>query len=407
MRGSESALERGVLGSKPVLVAAVLALVGCVEGSDDRAGGIRISGIALYQGPKVSLVSGAELVLERQAPLLAGRPARVIVTVQSVAGAEPREALVRLVLGDAGTVAETVFEQPVEIDEASEVGTEVAFELDEHDLRETSTLTAEVVEVDGFESALDPIDGVRQPDTGSWLLEVREAPRFRVHVVPVAQVGEDAPELDEERLERWRSTLHAWLPVREVELTVADEPLESDADLSSDQGWGLLLAELAAWRDDAGLDGDVFVFGEVGVTLPAAGGVAGIAATTAVESTYWRVAAGLRLPDEEQDSGLIVHELGHALGRPHAPCGLPAGTDPNYPYEGASIGVPGVDLRDGLVREPELYRDFMSYCAPQFVSDYQFGTLWTALHWVEAGGMARAPAAEPHLVIDRWPGAAP
>ena len=103
------------------------------------------------------------------------------------------------------------------------------------------------------------------------------------------------------------------------------------------------------------------------------------------------------------EASVVVHELGHALGRSHAPCGGPAGVDPGYPYENASIGVPGVDLRDGIRREPAQYFDFMSYCLPVFVSDYQFGALWSSLTWLEAGATARATTADPGFVVDRWP----
>ncbi len=36
----------------------------------------------------------------------------------------------------------------------------------------------------------------------------------------------------------------------------------------------------------------------------------------------------------------VAHELGHSMGRLHAPCGNPAQPDPGYPFPDATIGAP-------------------------------------------------------------------
>ena len=68
--------------------------------------------------------------------------------------------------------------------------------------------------------------------------------------------------------------------------------------------------------------------------------------------------------------GVIAHELGHNLSLRHAPCGTRG--DPSFPYPDGSIGAWGYDFRDGgrLVRHST--RDLMSYCDPQWISDYHF-----------------------------------
>lgn len=76
------------------------------------------------------------------------------------------------------------------------------------------------------------------------------------------------------------------------------------------------------------------------------------------------------------DEVTMAHEIGHLLGRPHAPCGNVGTADATYPaYEPydplntpmARIGEYGLDIRDGTLHTPD-DRDFMSYCGPRWVS---------------------------------------
>src|SRR5262249_47124303 len=82
----------------------------------------------------------------------------------------------------------------------------------------------------------------------------------------------------------------------------------------------------------------------------------------------------------------MAHELGHQLGRVHAPCGNVGTADPNYPiYEpydsppamgvnpsNASIGEYGLDTRSGNIHRPQNTKDFMSYCSPRWISLYGY-----------------------------------
>lgn len=75
----------------------------------------------------------------------------------------------------------------------------------------------------------------------------------------------------------------------------------------------------------------------------------------------------------------MAHELGHNMGRRHAPCGGATNLDPNYPYPGAVIGVVGWDvysMANGLsttaaLKNPAVDTDIMSYCY-DWVSDYTY-----------------------------------
>lgn len=82
------------------------------------------------------------------------------------------------------------------------------------------------------------------------------------------------------------------------------------------------------------------------------------------------------------DGVTMAHELGHACGRPHSPCGTPG--DPAYPaYEPydpagtpmASTGEYGLDISNGAIKPPSGFKDFMSYCGPRWVSLFVYGRL--------------------------------
>lgn len=82
------------------------------------------------------------------------------------------------------------------------------------------------------------------------------------------------------------------------------------------------------------------------------------------------------------DQVTMAHELGHACGRPHSPCGTPG--DAAYPaYEPydpagtptASIGEYGLDISNGAVKSPATFKDFMSYCGPRWISLFVHGRL--------------------------------
>ena len=91
----------------------------------------------------------------------------------------------------------------------------------------------------------------------------------------------------------------------------------------------------------------------------------------------------------------IAHELGHNMSLRHAPCGGPPNVELIYPYLNGSIGSWGYDFLLGLPVSPTR-PDFMSYCGPEWVSDYSFNK---ALHFREtleperAGSGASAAAA--------------
>jgi uncharacterized protein YjdB len=106
----------------------------------------------------------------------------------------------------------------------------------------------------------------------------------------------------------------------------------------------------------------------------------------------------------------VAHELGHNFGRPHAPCGPADNTDPNFPYPGGLIGVPGHDVRGWMagrastaVTMPATSFDLMGYCTPgtqNWISDYNYRAVLNFRTFTPAaGGSASHATLEPRTRV--------
>ncbi len=76
---------------------------------------------------------------------------------------------------------------------------------------------------------------------------------------------------------------------------------------------------------------------------------------------------------------LNAHEIGHNLGRSHVGCGGPRSPDPNYPYTAQRISQEltgnaayyGFNIVSHEIYPPT-YKDYMSYCTPEWISPYTY-----------------------------------
>lgn len=171
--------------------------------------------------------------------------------------------------------------------------------------------------------------------------------------------------------------ISGWLlsafPVSNVSVTL-HAPLQFTGNLRQVDEWGRLLNEITAlWGNEAGPNSSQIYFGLVpNRTADGSGWFDG-----GVSGLGWigqRVSVGLDTGPKTGPSA--AHEIGHNLGRRHAPCGNPSGVDPHFPYPNASIGVFGVDTTDETLLDPNLTHDVMSYCGPEWVSDYTYEGLF-------------------------------
>jgi hypothetical protein len=150
-----------------------------------------------------------------------------------------------------------------------------------------------------------------------------------------------------------------------VNVTVGATLNSSVSSLSSTgTGWSNVLSEVSAKRSADGVT-DRYYYGVVKVSYTS--GVAGIGYIGFPAAIGWDYGSG---------PSVLAHEEGHNFGRPHSPCGGASSPDPNYPYSGGIIGVPGWDAfaSSGNLKTVN-HTDVMGYCSNQWISDYVYKSI--------------------------------
>jgi hypothetical protein len=326
--------------------------------------------------------------------------------IAAVAG---REALLRVVVKASRSNSETpdvllrLFRDGVQLWErrlpAATSGVPVNPSLDFLTQTRNIVLTPEEVQPGlAVEAILDPDEEIelasraamRFPrEAGQAPIPVQELPPLRVLFIPVRATQHSATGgIFPSTVDQFLTATRLWLPVSGLEAEVRDTPFVTDRDLGDIDEVSGLLNDLEAARA-AESAGDRYYHGIVPDVpdLP----VAGIAFVPSNPSRFFRSALSYdRLPGAAET---VAHELAHNLGREHSPCGDPDGVDPDYPYDGARIGVTGYNLDNDLLVGASTHFDYMGYCRPRWTSDYTYaGVLDWRLRDAQAFGAGGADA---------------
>jgi len=225
-------------------------------------------------------------------------------------------------------------------------------------------------------------------------VDVRVLPAFAIRLVPIRQASGLQGDVTEGNRDGFLSEARAMLPIRAPDAavravyTTSAPPLQSG---NQNGAWGMVLSELAALRRIEG--GTRYYFGVVKT-----GYSSGISGMGYIGGST-RTAIGWDAKGRAAHT--MAHELGHLLGRSHAPCGNPSTSDPGFPYGGGAIGVHGLDVLTLKVK-PVTVSDVMGYCPPSWISDYN----WTGMMAFQgasgaAGLLESSPASEGLLIWGR------
>lgn len=216
-----------------------------------------------------------------------------------------------------------------------------------------------VVEIDPEGTLDEELDvAARVPEDGRLEYRVYNLSTFDLTVIPFlwksdpdSAVIDYARKMEEDEEEY--SLLHPTydlLPIGDIEVTAYD-PVESSSNDLRD----ILPATEVIRRNDGG---DGYFQGHLTGRL--ANNIRGIA--------YWPGKSSASIPD-----GLVMsHEFGHNLYLRHAPCGGGRDPDTDFPYDRSKIGNWGYEYREHELVDPNRHYDMMSYCDPQWISDYNF-----------------------------------
>lgn len=394
-----------------LLVAGLLGVGGCSgekSGTPPLVSGLVLTQVAAYQGLKTTVMKdGAPATAE--VPIIAGKALRLRAFVAPQDNWQSREINVRFTLTSAGET-KTYDVKKTFVGASSEATFDTTAILDVPAEQVTGDLAFSVslLEVKGRGDRNNL--AAKYPADGEVSLEVKTTGVIPVVVIPVQYMADGSgrmPDTSTEAMERLRVKMQALYPVADVQLTVG-EPLAFSRQITPDGGnWDRLLEAVLRKRYDDGVASNVYYYG---LFVPEAsfenfcyqGCVLGLSLGGDDEDTAWmRGSIGLGYVDKYAETDVtFVHEIGHAHGRNHAPCGGPDGVDRNFPYDNGGIGVWGYDATTNTLLNPEgKSRDMMGYCENAWVSDYTYNALYDRVSYVNSNVKSLRPTKKWRTVI--------
>ncbi|MET0344475.1 MAG: hypothetical protein ABW252_25905 [Polyangiales bacterium] len=349
------------------------------------ARGMRMKELAMYQTVKVSLFEdgGWHHAPSRSAAIIRGKEAFARVFVELEDDYEPHtvRGVLRLKEGDeVTTIVDTRTVREKSSDE--DLGTTFNFPVKSSQISENTEISI-ALEEPTCQGESGPASATRYPEDGRFeALEAAFVDDLHIKLVPIASNGR-TPSIDPLKREEMRKTLLAYYPVPEVVIEPHDAIETTIAiDNVADQPWHDMLQEVLMLRARDHVPDHVYYVGLVQPdesmrTFCQNGCYLGIAPTTPNRNPRAQVALVAIFPDSPNFEA-VVHELGHAHGRGHAPCasgGAVPNADPNYPLPTGAVESWGWDFRTRTLMEPEVHMDVMGYCEPNWISTYTYSAL--------------------------------
>jgi hypothetical protein len=213
-------------------------------------------------------------------------------------------------------------------------------------------------------------------------------------IVPV-EYGADGsnrlPDTSAAQLAAYTQQVLSIYPATDVQVTVRSSPYAYTAAISANgNGWSQILQSITSLRQSDGVADDVYYFGafEPAASFDSFCGSGCVTGLSSVDDqasdAQLRASVGIGYTGSES-SITVAHEVGHAHGREHSPCGGAADPDPAYPYSGGIIGVWGYDSTAKTLIAPTTGTDIMGYCDNIWISDFVYSALFTRIQYVNSG----------------------
>jgi hypothetical protein len=228
-----------------------------------------------------------------------------------------------------------------------------------------------------FEVKLDSSSMLHETDetnnTSSLTVSFGDVPPINLKIVPINYYHDTgsgyklypAPQED-----HMSDDLMDLFPVPGVNVSI-HPPYNFYGDLRSGYYWEDLLNKISALKLSSQAPESEVWYG----TIPVEDNRGGTWFYGGIAGVGWiglRESIGLHDSSDGRINGgnVAAHEVGHNFNRFHAPCGV-SNPDFAYPYSDGRIGQYGFDVSDFT---PILYtvKDFMSYCEPNWISDYTY-----------------------------------
>ncbi|CAN5638444.1 hypothetical protein BH09MYX1_BH09MYX1_45790 [soil metagenome] len=371
------------------------------------ATGITVSEIAIYQAIKIDLMKGGTVVAPT-APIIQHRAGLVRAFVTTDGDFTAKDLTGKLVIRTGGKAAlvkaaRTISGASVEADST----TTFDFNIDGGMVGADSTYTLTIVEtgVAGTETNVPsrfPRDGSEQA-----LGAVSSGALVKIKLFPIQLSNGLTGDSDSSTVDAWLKQVRKIYPIPNVEITVQPTvTYNGSVPLANGQNWDQLLNALTQKRQTDKLAADVYYYGVFKPNASFAafcpsGCVAGLSnLSTNVSDSWARSSIGLGYGGgfATGTGQTMAHEIGHAHGRNHSPCGGAQGVDPNFPDPTAGIGTWGYDVDTGAIFGPNgeniqgnvKPKDIMGYCDPKWISAYTYKALYTRIAAINGAGMSTA-----------------
>ena len=370
-------------------------------GSEVLVKGLTIDEVAVYQALKIDVMKGGQNA-PLTGPIVAKRPGLFRIFVKPDASWQPHSVTAKLYLHTNGNLS--ILKDTRTISGAStdaDIDTTFRFFPDGTQIDVGTTWNIRLVEP-GTRAEPTGNDPGRYPQDGTdTALGVKSSgTSLKITLFPILLTNGITPDTSSSTIGTWSKVIRKMFPIPAVNITVGS-PLNYGGALPQANGtnWDSLLNALTQKRNNDKVGPEVYYFG---VFIPnssfqafcGGGCVAGLSNLSQNVQDAWArssISLGYAGQFAEGTGYTIAHEVGHAHGRNHAPCGNVQGVDPSFPDSTGGIGAWGYDIDTSALIDPGpgsgATKDIMGYCDPKWISNYNYKALFSRLVTINGADM--------------------